>query len=181
MFDVVVIPKNQVDHSLLEQFAKDHWGTESESEEEVRANFFAPIDFAITAQIKSKLVGYLNIHLKPQIMIGDTTASCGGIGGVITHTEYRHRGIATQILKQAMMLMRQEKLDISMLCTEIAKLGHLYAPVGFTPLHKPYYFTDKYGVEKIDNDGMIANVSNPAIYHLAITPNTKIHVGASNF
>lgn len=181
MIDIIVIPKNQVDHTLLEQFADEHWGEESDSKEQVRANFFAPIDFAVTAQVKSKLVGYLNIHLKPQILIGDTTASCGGIGGVVTHTQYRHRGIATQILKQAMMVMRQEKLDISMLCTEITKLGHLYSQVGFIPLNKPYYFTDKFGVEKIDNDGMIACVSNQNLFNIALDPRTRVDVGPSNF
>lgn len=103
-----------------------------------------------------------------------------GIGGVATHKQFRHKGFATELLKQTMRSMKDD-YDFSLLCTNISKLSPLYEKVGFVPLVKPYYFIDKNGKKDIETGAMIAPLSSPDSVDLILSTPDEVFVGISNF
>ena len=105
----------------------------------------------------------------------------GTIGGVVTHTDYRRIGVATTVIARAIEEMKKDKVDVSLLCTDIAKLGGLYGKVGYIPLGKSYFFIDKERVKKEEKEGMMAVVCSETKFHKILNSTTELNVGLSNF
>ena len=171
---------SQLELKEYQRFSDKNWGKHYESEEEVKENFFDIPKFVVLAYTKNRLVGLLNIFIKKAI-IENLSFSVGGIGGVVTDKEFRHKGIATIILKKTMQVLKLNNIDVAMLCTDIPKLGHLYNKLDFVPLGKPYYFFSKNGDERAENSGMIAPVKSLKIFRKIMLTKGKISVGQSNF
>lgn len=163
-----------------QKFADKNWGKQDKSAEELKDNFFNKPKIVILAYSENQLMGLLNIHLK-QGKIGSKIFSIGGIGGVVTQKEFRHRGIATKILQKAKKILKVKDLDMAMLNTNIPKFGGLYKKIGFVPLGKPYYFFSKSGKEKVENSGMIMPIKSQKIFNNILSTKEKINVGRSNF
>lgn len=180
MIKISVLRPEDIDIQKIEEFTKGHWGKHIDTPEDLRLNFFAPHDYYVLSYSGSTLIGLIALQIRKNIMIGDTPATCGTIGGVVVHRDYRMQGIAQSMLKEAMAKFAKEKVDIAILCTEISKLGKMYGRVGFVPLNKPYFFYNLDGVLMSDNDGMIASVTNKKLFDLAMQPNTKINIGESD-
>lgn len=179
-FDIFVIPKDKIDFSELKIFADNNWGDEDESEEEVKNNFFDNNKSAVIAKVDDKLVGLLYIHKRVTIL-NNKNISFAGIGGVVVHKDYRHLRIATKILEKAIEVLKKDKIDIALLCTDIKNLGKLYNKVGFVPLGRPYYFIQKDEKEGLEKGGMIARVNSQDVFDEILNSNGKLNVGVSNF
>jgi len=178
----IVIRQNPTNSELIKNqiFADKNWGEQDESAEEVRENYFDTPKFVVRAYLNKRMVSLANIHIKKIISDGKSI-TVGGIGGVVTDMEYRHKGIALKVLKKAMLFLKSINADVAMLCTDIPRLGGLYEKVGFIPLGKPYYFLTKQGAEKVSFDGMIAPIGDMKKFKKILESNEKINVGASNF
>ena len=163
-----------------QKFADGNWGEEHDPKEEIKDNFFDLPKIVILAFVKAKLVGLLNLHIR-KISFGKKSIILGGVGGVVTHVNYRYKGVATKLLNKALKVLRSENAEVSLLCTDIPKLGSLYSKVGFVPLGKPYYFISKNGTEKNNESGMIAPVKSEQIFKSILTTKEKINIGLSNF
>lgn len=179
-FDIFVIPIEKIDFKELDLFATNHWGEREESREEVDNNFFDKNKSAVIAKINDELVGLLYFHERKTVF-NNKEIAFAGIGGVVVHKEYRHLGIATKILEKVIEVLEKDKINIALLCTDIERLGKLYAKVGFVPLGRPYYFIDKLGKEQNSNDGMIAKINSQEFFDEMLNSNEKLNVGMSNF
>ena len=62
-----------------------------------RADRWAEADFYVILSLEEQLAGRLAI-LDRQVSIGGTMVRVGGIGGVATKPEFRHRGVASAML-----------------------------------------------------------------------------------
>jgi len=164
----------------LNKFSDENWDEHEVSLEEERANFFDNDKFAVIAKIDGNMVGYLFVHER-NLIFNRIPIKLAGIGGVVVHRKFRHKGIATAILTTTIKLLKKEKFDIALLSTDINKLGELYKRVGFVPLGKPYSFIDIKGLRKEENGGMIANINSKEIFDEILTSNNKLNVGISNF
>jgi len=171
---------SQRDFELLERFDKENWGESVDTEEYIKNNFFDKKKSAIIARTGGKIVGLLFIHFR-KIDFDKKKIKLAGIGGVVVHKEHRHKGIATKMLQKTLEILKEEKFDIAMLCTEINKLGPLYTVVGFVPLRKPYLFTDRNGKMQKDKEGMIAPVLSKDVFERILSSPEIINVGISNF
>lgn len=184
-FDIIVIPKNKITTDLKKEFdvfSEENWDEHVDSPGEIRNKFFLPFDYAILGKVEeNQIVGLLGLHIKRDLKFKNISFSAGSIGGVVTHKQFRHKGVATKILKKAIQVFKNEKVDIAMLCTEIDKLGPLYQKVGFVPLGRPYYFTQKDGKEGVENGGMVTKINSQKIFNEILNSKEKLDVGESNF
>jgi predicted acetyltransferase len=171
---------SQLDLKKFEEFSNKNWGKHYESKEERKEIYFATPKYVVLAYTGIQLIGKLDIYIR-KAYVGSSSFSVGGIGGVVTHKEFRRKKIATKILKESIKLLKLDKIDVAMLTTDIPKLGGLYSKVGFVPLGKPYYFYAKNGDEKAVDSGMIAPVSSIQVFQQVLSATEKIHIGHSNF
>lgn len=165
----------------LKEFSDANWGEHVDSNDDILLNFFSPFDVAILAKDEEKYIGLVEIFLKRNAFLGNEQIYIGGIGGVVVAEKYRHRGVATKMLKEAICVLKNEKTDVAMLCTDIESLGKLYKNIGFVNLGRPYFFIDKNGLEKMEKGGMIRVISSEKIYKKVLNSNLKLNVGISNF
>lgn len=164
----------------LHDFSQKNWGKHYDTPEQIKLKYFATPDFLVIGYYKNKVAGLLEVFLR-EIIFSGKKITMGGIGGMVVDKKLRRKGFATQILKAAMEELKDEKIDISMLCTDIEKLSGLYGRVGFVPLGRPYYFFDKNGCEENDEMGMIAPVNSPSLFKDILNSKEKLNVGVSNF
>lgn len=164
----------------LDKFSDENWGEHVDSDDERRSNLFDNDKSAVVARVNKKLVGLLFIHFR-KIKFDNKTVKLGGVGGVVVDKNLRRKGIATALLKRAILEMKKKGVDISMLGTDIDKLEGLYAKAGFTRLGRPYYFINIKGEQKTENGGMIAPVKSNEIFNFILRSGKKVKVGISNF
>lgn len=163
----------------FEKFANKNWG-EHGTDGDPALDFYDYHRIIFKNYQNNKLVSGLVVFLK-SIVFSTRTLHIAGIGGVVTHTKYRHHGYALETLNYAVEELKKMNLDAVLLCTEIQKLGNLYKKAGFVPLNKPYYFIDKKGIKKSEKGGMIANTRNSTAYKFILNTSEEIFVGLSNF
>lgn len=168
----------QAQDELFEAFSTRHWGARFH-EDDASQDFFDFPDLIAELFVDSTLVAGLVIFLRHLEYRGQTY-SFAGIGGVVTHQNYRHHGYATRLLQDALREI-SSRCDFALLCTDIPRLGPLYGGVGFVPLGRPYYFIDKNGLKKPEPSGMIAPLSSPDVVKLILSTPDEIFVGTSNF
>ena len=164
----------------LQKFSDQHWGKHFQSPEETKINFFDNPKLIIKAKIDGKLVGLVNIFIRT-ITFKGIKLVLGGIGGVVTHQEFRRCGVATATLRRAVIEMEKQGVDISLLCTDTDKLGSFYQKVGYQILGRPYYYFNKFGQEKPDTGGMIKAITQKVNVTEIINSSDKLSVGNSDF
>ncbi len=163
--------------AVNQSFASEHWGVNSH-EGDVRLDFFAKPDYLAQLFFEDRLVSSLVLFIR-QLDFQGKKYTFVGIGGVVTHIDYRHRGFATKLLQKS--LAKVSNCDFALLATDVDKIGPLYERVGFVALDRPYLFLDKNGLKKPDPGGMIAPLSSPEAVDSILHSPTEIFVGASAF
>ena len=98
-------------------------------ENHLRADSSYRLDQSRVCIVDGKIVSYVRVSDRP-IRIGKAVVRMGGIGGVSTHPEHRHRGYSTATLEDAIRYMEREGYDLSMLFTGIQPF---YARLGWVP------------------------------------------------
>lgn len=163
----------------FDELTLNHWG-EHADEESSKLDFFDLPRLMVLAEEVGEVVSGLVVLMKT-VIINNKFFMVGGIGGVVTHTEYRRKGYATKVLKICLEYLKKGGVDVALLCTDLDRLGEFYGAVGFERLDKPYYFLDKNDVEKSDQMGMGCFLNEGVDRELWLDKNTKIFVGRSNF
>lgn len=83
----------------------------------------------LIAKDGSRVISNVNV-LEVDFIYGRATVRCGGIANVVTHPDYRGRGVASTLLNEAHKIMRWRGMALSLLSTGIPKF---YAPYGYAP------------------------------------------------
>ena len=110
-----------------------------------------------------RIIGVIRLF-KRKIKLGKDKILLGGVGNVRTCLEHRRQGIATKLLKSAMKVLKDIDCDVVFLCTNIKKLGPLYAQFGFTPLNRTHKATGESGKIYRSKEGMIAPIKSKRIF-----------------
>ena len=163
----------------FDKFANKHWGEHSH-DGSPESDFFDIPKWVVVAKEKDTVVGELYIFSR-KVRFEGKSQKFIGIGGVVTHTDHRHLGIATKMLNHALRFAGSNGFEYAILCTDIEKIGKLYEGFGFKQMTNGYAFTDKNGVVKTETGGMIAPLIN--LSKVKIIQNSKniLNVGISNF
>jgi aminoglycoside 2'-N-acetyltransferase I len=105
-----------------------------------RADRWAETDFYVILSLEEQLAGRLGI-LDRQVSVGGATVRVGGIGGVATKPEFRHRGVASAMLARAAEFMKND-LGVEfgfLLCRH--EVSPVYAKMGWITVAGPTTFT----------------------------------------
>ena len=76
------------------------------------------LDQSRVCVVDGKIVSYVRVSDRP-IYIGGSVVRLGGIGMVVTSPEYRRRGYASALLRDAIAYMEEQGYDLSLLFTTI--------------------------------------------------------------
>lgn len=109
-------------------------------EEFGRADRWAEPNYCVVLSLDGQLAGRLAV-LDRQVSVGGEIIRVGGIGGVATKPDFRHRGVASIMLSRAAKFMKDD------LCMEFGLLlcrhevSPVYAKLGWTPVPGPTTFS----------------------------------------
>lgn len=175
----IVSIHNREKFLALNKFADKHWGEHSQ-DSDPKLDFFDTPKYAVVAKNGHDCVGELFVFPRETEFEGEKQKFIG-IGGVVTHINFRHQGIATKMLKQALKFAKSCGFEYAILCTDIERLGQLYEKVGFKKMKNKYFFTDKNGTEKTEGGGMIVPLVNYKKVNIIQNSRKNLNVGISNF
>lgn len=176
----VIINPNKKQISDFEKFSSKNWGEHAKDESDSILDFFDLHRIVFKYYVKDTLVSGLVVFIK-SIVFKTRIITFAGIGGVVTHLDYRHKGYSTKVLKYAIKYLKGRKVGIAMLCTDIDRLGPLYTKVGFVPLNNNYFFENKSGDLRSEPQGMICQICSKDDFDFLLKTKEKIFVGRSNF
>ena len=151
---------------------------EKDEPEKRRTLYFSPTFRHLALFDGTLLVSYLRT-IKRKTTFGGKPIVIGGIGAVSTRHAYRNQGYATQLLRDAMTLLKKEGADIGLLQTNPHKGEALYARVGFFLAHKPYTFKDINGQLQTTSEGgvMMAVINSQLILDEILSSKEILHIG----
>jgi aminoglycoside 2'-N-acetyltransferase I len=127
-------------------------------EEFGRADRWAQPDFYVILYLGDQPAGRLGV-LDRKVFVAGEIIRVGGIGGVATKPEFRHRGVASAMLARAAEFMKNDLgVDFGfLLCRH--EVSPVYAKIGWIIVPGPTTFT-RAGVNAIyPNDTMILPVA----------------------
>jgi aminoglycoside 2'-N-acetyltransferase I len=123
-------------------------------EEFGRADRWADPDYYLLLSLDGALAGRLGV-LDRTVSVGGEAVRVGGIGGVATKPQFRHRGVASAMLARAAEFMRNDlKLEFGfLLCRH--EVSQVYAKLGWIIVPGPTTFTRAGITATYPNDTMI--------------------------
>lgn len=87
------------------------------------------LDQSRVCVVDGKIVSYIRVSDR-SMYLGEAVVKLGGIGMVVTSEEYRRRGYASALLRDAIAYMEAQSYDLSLLFTTIQPF---YTPLGWAP------------------------------------------------
>lgn len=86
-------------------------------------------------EVEGKLVGCVNLEFKKLHLGEEVYLGAGGIAGVCTDSDYRRKGIVTNLMKQALNYTKQSGASNSALFTDLDIPAHrIYSRFGFVDI-----------------------------------------------
>lgn len=142
----------------------------------------APTYKHILATEGERLISYLRIVKRP-LLWHNQSLVLGGIGSVCTHPEYRGKGIALKLLEEAGEILKSEKVDFTLLQTNIDIGEKLYGSIGFKPVNKDCYYLNSEGERKIikGKDVMMMPVANEKLMQAIIQDTEPFYIGEGDW
>jgi predicted acetyltransferase len=145
--------------------------------ESIEEDFIAESFAKIFAYNGSDIVGMLSLK-KRNITFAGKSIVLGGIGGVCVAGNMRGKGIATQMLKNGLEVLKKEKCDIACLNVDLKKEAYkLYEKAGFTMMERPISFENSKGEIKHDTGTMFIPLCSKAIYDFIMNSKETFHYG----
>jgi len=119
-----------------------------------RADRWADPDYYVLLSVNGELAGRFGI-LDRKVSVGSEIVRVGGVGGVATKPQFRHRGIASAMLARAAEFMKND-LGVEfglLLCRH--EVSPVYAKMGWITVAGPTTFTRAGVTATYPNDKMI--------------------------
>ncbi len=175
-------PEQQAKFGTLERAAFQSSTLSVEQRQENDDRFCSDDDAVgyVLAFAGEQLVGAVQLSQRAIDFQGQAV-QLGGLGGVATDAVWRGRGIASATTAAAMARLRELGCDVAYLCTNIAKLGHLYGQVGFVPLGRTHTYFGASGKRYTDDDGMVAPVNSPDLLAAILADDQPFDIGRGNW
>lgn len=128
------------------------------------------------------LVGCATIYRR-SIMWQGKNVALGGLGDVCTDPGFRHQGVATAMVRQAMAELEGIGDELAYLCAAVNDPGivRLYGQVGFVPLGRPYTYDGRSGRKYTDDDAMVAPVGSTEVFDEVMHSGETLHLGRGNW
>jgi predicted acetyltransferase len=144
-----------------------------ESQENFVAEPFAYLFAFIGKEIISRLALY-----KREIMFSNQKILVGGIGGVCVTSAHRHHGVASSMLKRALLILKEEKCDIACLNVDLdKKIYGIYEKLGFKMMDRDISFENIRGEIIHEPGSMFMALESPEKYALVMESTETFHYG----
>jgi aminoglycoside 2'-N-acetyltransferase I len=123
-----------------------------------RADRWRAPDYYVLRYLGHELVGQLGV-LDTKVSVPGEVVRVGGIGGVATKPEFRHRGVASAMLSRAAEFMKSElKVEFGLLLCR-HEVTPVYAKLGWIVVPGPTTFTRAGVAATYPNDTMILRLA----------------------
>lgn len=144
---------------------------------EITENFIAVPFGYILAFSKDKIIASAALYKHDIIFAGDRI-HLGGIGGVCVSRDFRHHGIASSMLKRAILVLTHEHCDIACLNVDLGKKVYpMYEKLGFTLMSREVSFENVRGEIVKELGSMFAPLNSTDKYNLVMNSPVTFHYG----
>lgn len=159
--------------SRLKELQKECFS--SVSREEVEQNFIAEPFGMIFASEGGVIVGQSEVLMRG-VLFENKEVLLGGIGGVCVTSSARNKGIATQLVRMGIEVLRDRRCDV--VCLAANPAGRpLYQRLGFKAMDRRISFEDVNGRIKYDDCEMFLPLCSNEIFELIMKSNKTFHMG----
>jgi len=152
---IQLVPRTEIDRTLEKQL---HDWFEAKFG---RADRWAEPDHYVILSLDGQVAGRLGV-LDTKVAVGNQIIRVGGIGGVATKPEFRHRGVAKAMLARAAEFMKNDLgLEFAfLLCRH--EVSAVYSKLGWIIVAGPTTFTRAGVTATYPNDTMILPLGGKA-------------------
>ena len=158
---------------IPQEYADPAWQAEEQE------SFFVPADLYFFAYINGKLAGTASLRRR-EVEFGGLQLAIAGFGDLAVRKDFRHQGIASNLLEARMQTAKKSKCDIAFLDTDIPKLKKLFGKFGFVQLEHGYTFIGKSGKTHTEEDGMIAPVTSVEKFKIVLHGKQPLDIGIAS-
>lgn len=146
-------------------------------DKDVQEDFIAEPLAYLFAMIGKEMISRVALF-KREVQFSGQTIILGGIGGVCVATAHRHHGVASSMLKRALLILRQEKCDVACLNVDPEKkIYPVYEKLGFTLMKRETSFENVHGNIVHDQGTMFIPLCSPEKYELIMNSTETFHYG----
>jgi predicted acetyltransferase len=144
---------------------------------EIQENFIAEPFAYLFAFIGKEIVSRLALY-KREISFSSQKILVGGIGGVCVTTVHRHHGVASSMLKRALLILKEEKCEIACLNVDLdKKIYGIYEKLGFKMMEREISFENVHGQIIHEPGSMFIALNSPEKYTLVMESTETFHYG----
>lgn len=144
---------------------------------EVEENFYA-IPFAyLLADVNNQIISRVALF-KREIVFAGKHITLGGIGGVCVTKLHRHRGVASSMIKRALVELKREKCDIACLNVDLEKkIYGVYEKLGFKMMDREISFENSKGNLVYEMGTMFIPINSQELFELVMNSKETFHYG----
>jgi predicted acetyltransferase len=167
-----ITPEQQVE---LDKLTQECFGDVADVE--IQENFIAEPFAYLFAFIGKEIISRLALY-KREIMFSGQKILVGGIGGVCVTSAHRHHGVASSMLKRALLILREEKCDIACLNVDLdKKIYGIYEKLGFKMMDRVISFENVSDEITHEPGSMFIALESPEKYALVMESTETFHYG----
>ena len=145
--------------------------------EEITDNFIANPFAYLFAVANQETISRVALF-KRTVQFRDQDILVGGIGGVCVTKTHRHHGVASSMVKRALVVLKVELCDVACLNVDLDKPAyHLYEKLGFTLMSRDISFENVRGEIVREGGIMFIPLASPNKYQLLMTSSKTFHYG----
>ncbi len=142
---------------------------------EVKENFIAEPFGYLFAFVGDEIISRAALF-KREVKFAGEPIILGGIGGVCVGKNYRHHGVASSLVKRALIILREEGCDVACLNVDLEKkIYSLYEKLGFTMMEREISFENVRGEVVRDKGTMFTPLSSQEKYNLIMNSPETFH------
>lgn len=142
----------------------------------VLEDFIAESFGKVFASREEEIIG-MALLFKRNVQFARKDIVLGGIGAICVTEAMRGKGIATEIMKKGLEVLRREQCDMACLNADPPESAPLYEKVGFAPMRRPASFENSKGDIKYVNGTMVAPIHSQELYEYVVNTNETFHYG----
>ncbi len=145
--------------------------------QEIAENFIAEPLAYLFAMIGTEMISRVALF-KREVVFAGQNIMVGGIGGVCVTTAHRHHGVASSMLKRALLILREEKCDVACLNVDLEKkIYPIYQKLGFTLIQRDISFENVRGEIICEPGTMFIPLCSQEKYDLIMNNSETFHYG----
>jgi predicted GNAT family N-acyltransferase len=144
---------------------------------EIEENFYAEPFAYLFAFINDRMISRVALF-KRNLAFAGRPITVGGIGGVCVSKEFRHHGVASSLLKRALIVLKSEECDVACLNVDLEKkIYPLYEKLGFKLMEREISFENSHGDTVKELGTMFIELNSPDVFNLLMNSRETFHYG----